>query len=717
MPLTKPSGSGSVPPSSQRLRSVPAGVVELNDIFDGKLSRDRIVNAVGLVSDVQSPIKTKGTDYKMTLTLFDASCQHNGRVKFVIFRPSEEEMPQIDNANDVVLIVAAKVQHYNGEYSLICNRRTGIFVYSGPRIPKPPNSAEPALITSGNKQPSREPTVDEHNYVSRLLHRIDPSYIPLQHSLEEAKSRSRNIKSKFSTLADVRDMTFCDLIVQVVREPYLYGDKATLWVTDYTENPAFYSFSYKGGELLERDGDEYGYLGHFSVGTKKEWTGPYGQRSMQVTCFDSHASTVDQSVKEGSWLSLRNVHIKFGKNGNNLEGFLRGDENAYEQKIQVTVLRSEGDAENVSPLLKDAVRRKLEYEVTKKAQVRALKEECQGQGRKRKAENEQPTKKENAKSRRKKERDAKFAAKACTTKPKEQETEETESQEPQIDLNAHVRCEHHKQRASLLSSVLKPVYHETTLDGQEHKLRLPFINANYRAHVRVVDFLPDRLENFAVGRVPTEFDMLSDWEGDSSSSGGSDTEGSRRRSRSRRIWEWRFALRLQDAAPVPDGDDGPRPASLWVVVDNSAAQLLTGLDASNLRYDERTLAALREKMFTLWGDLEEKKAGARQRQEAARKRNVLLRPPPVDASSDVEASPQRKAKEMEKGGQPDEEEGEDDDAAVRPMSSQARNKAFTCCIQQYGVKVKAESEQEANVGDGKHKWERVFGLFGTKIAG
>lgn len=57
----------------------------------------------------QSPSLTIGTDYKMTLTLFDASCQHNGRVKFVIFRPSEEEMPQIDNANDVVLIVAAKV--------------------------------------------------------------------------------------------------------------------------------------------------------------------------------------------------------------------------------------------------------------------------------------------------------------------------------------------------------------------------------------------------------------------------------------------------------------------------------------------------------------------------------------------------------------------------------------------------------------------------------
>jgi protection-of-telomeres protein 1 len=42
------------------------------------------------------------------------------------------------------------------------------------------------------------------------------------------------------------------------------------------------------------------------------------------------------------------------------------------------------------------------------------------------------------------------------------------------------------------------------------------------------------------------------------------------------------------------------------------------------------------------------------------------------------------------------------------------NKAFTCCIKQYGAKVNESDPSLANAGDGK-RWERKFGLFGTKI--
>lgn len=43
-----------------------------------------------------------------------------------------------------------------------------------------------------------------------------------------------------------------------------------------------------------------------------------------------------------------------------------------------------------------------------------------------------------------------------------------------------------------------------------------------------------------------------------------------------------------------------------------------------------------------------------------------------------------------------------------------KNKAFTCCIKQYGVKVDENDARLANAGDGK-RWERRFGLFGTQI--
>lgn len=45
---------------------------------------------------------------------------------------------------------------------------------------------------------------------------------------------------------------------------------------------------------------------------------------------------------------------------------------------------------------------------------------------------------------------------------------------------------------------------------------------------------------------------------------------------------------------------------------------------------------------------------------------------------------------------------------------QVSNKAFTCYIKQYGVKVKEDDPDLANAGEGK-RWERKFGLFGTQI--
>jgi protection of telomeres protein 1 len=42
------------------------------------------------------------------------------------------------------------------------------------------------------------------------------------------------------------------------------------------------------------------------------------------------------------------------------------------------------------------------------------------------------------------------------------------------------------------------------------------------------------------------------------------------------------------------------------------------------------------------------------------------------------------------------------------------NKGFTCCIRQYGIKIPENSATRANAGHGL-RWERVYGLFGTRI--
>lgn len=105
------------------------------------------------------------------------------------------------------------------------------------------------------------------------------------------------------------------------------------------------------------------------------------------------------------------------------------------------------------------------------------------------------------------------------------------------------------------------------------KVAAPFSNFKCKAHVRVVDYFPHRIEDFAVGRQAHEMDILSDY------SGGEDTdpEEDMRRFKSGRgfgdkKWEWRFALQVEDASSKDCKD------RLWLLVGNTDAQMLLSLE-------------------------------------------------------------------------------------------------------------------------------------------
>lgn len=231
-------------------------------------------------------------------------------------------------------------------------------------------------------------------------------------------------------------------------------------------------------------------------------------------------------------------------------------------------------------------------------------------------------------------------------------------------------------------------------------LELPFTCANYRTQVRIVGFHPTDLKDFAVRRIISDYEVLSDDEGSNSDSDDSELPQPVV-SRRGEAWEWRFALKLEEAsASLPRAK---RPATAWALVNNFDAELLTDLDAADLRSDADLLTVLRERMFVLWGNLEERTS----RVEAKIQRHFRdpINAPPAD-SSDVEAEGG--------GGRDDGEAGATGRDGHVPGSSQLSNKPFTCCIRQYGVKVTAEDGEEANAGGGK-RWERILGLFGTKI--
>jgi protection-of-telomeres protein 1 len=140
--------------------------------------------------------------------------------------------------------------------------------------------------------------------------------------------------------------------------------------------------------------------------------------------------------------------------------------------------------------------------------------------------------------------------------------------------NFVVRCSHPDYPVLSLEQILKP--HSYILDPQaDQEVILPFVNAKYKANVRVIGYFPHDLRDFAVGRRATEYDMLSDY------SGGEETdleEDARLfkagKGFGQKKWEWRFAVEVEDASSKTPKE------RMWLHVDNHAAQALLDLDAA-----------------------------------------------------------------------------------------------------------------------------------------
>ncbi|KAF4968904.1 hypothetical protein FSARC_3776 [Fusarium sarcochroum] len=669
------------PPSSSTL----PGYTPIRDILDGKVHTHSFANVVGVVVDFRTPIATRGADWKCQVRLYDSSIDDEDSVSLNIFRP-KKDMPTA-GCGDVMLIRSVKVQHYGSEMpSLLTNRATKISIYEASKIPKPPNEASCALRPPSSPKDLR-PDGKENAFVAHMYNNISRDRIPAEIEFESMVLTSANVREKFCLLQDVEEGRFCDIVAQVVRPWYDGGDKITLWVSDYTENSVFHHFQFN--TEVGRDGDPYGYTDKFtSTASTSDWPGPFGKRCMQVTCWEPHATAIRElKIEPLTWVLMRNVQIKMGHSGANLEGFLREDRGAFGTKIGIQPLDLSSNSENIDPRAIEALRRKRDYERKRKGQLKEIIEASKA-GQKRKSTlASEPESKSNAKTKRKAKRAKARANKQDQVGEHDQLNEQAEEDTIHVvDVNPQVKCENQDKPANLIAEITEFVQHKTTIDGQDIKIPLPFVNLNHRANVRVVNFSPSSIVDFVRPRKESEMDILSDDGEESPVDSDSEDEDEQTQQMTiedftkPRKWEWRFFLELEDAA-VSDKQERQR---LWVAVDNQSAQCLTSLDASNLRRDEKTLTALREKMWLLWGNLEEKKMAA---QEAAKKGQ-----PPCDSDDEDQQLP-----ETTKSGK-----------------AQLSNRAFPCCIQQYGIKVPEPNQSKADAGDGK-RWQRMFRLFGARI--
>lgn len=312
-------------------------------------------------------------DYKSSLTLYDLSTQGDGEgIDLNVFR-NKDEMPTVE-AGDVAVVYMAKHQMYGGNSSLLTSKRTDIHVYAARQIPRPGSSQSASgALRSPTRSVSQRPKDKEHEYVTWLYDTIDKQYIPDREDFSARAELSKNVKDRFSLLADVQDRMFADLIVQVVREPFDLGDKVSLWASDWTENASFFhkiddSPDWSDG-MPVRDGDPFGYTSNAKqqkqpAETDGKWRGPLGKRSIQLTCWEPHAGFIRDQVEIGTWVYLQKVQIGYGHNSTNLEGFLRGERELsnFSDKIKVQILDPQADSEKIDPRLRDAIRRKRDNE-------------------------------------------------------------------------------------------------------------------------------------------------------------------------------------------------------------------------------------------------------------------------------------------------------------------------------------------------------------------
>ncbi|KAI6782919.1 uncharacterized protein J7T54_002078 [Emericellopsis cladophorae] len=562
----------------------------------------------------------------------------------------------------------------------------------------------------------------------RSVKNVNQHRIPTVEEFQTMVAQSATFVDKFRVLQNVEPGRFYDLIVKVARKPYDQGDKVTLWVTDYTENPAFYRFPERSSNGLadpqgNPDGDPYGYCSKF-INRDNIATAPDaipGQRSLQVTCFEPHASAIrEENIDRNAWVSMKNVQIKYGNNQANLEGFLREDRARGSKigisQIDLDELRRKELNPNTDQRLRDALRRNRDYEKQRKGSDDLIAQAAQA-GQKRKAApatGNGPTT-ENAKARRRKRRMKKQEAEVAAQAPAnggngrgvqpihqdESRTLEVKEEEPSLptfDLNTlgrlpvadchyalankkTVKCEHSSEPPSTVASILKKHIIRTDVGDQMVDLTLPFVCRNHRLDVRVVDYYPHDMRKFARPKKLAQFDMLSDNE--ESDEEGSDTDMEFGAHAAPYEWEWRFSLLLEDASMTAAGDSREQ---VWVFVDNKAVQCLINLDASNLYREADDLKALQEAMAVLWGNLPQTKEPALAAQRE-RPRTLADAPPPDSSDADNQA----------------------EKAAV-----QLDNKPFNCCVKQYGVKVRDDDPDKCNAGD-DFRWERMFGLYGTRL--
>lgn len=648
---------------------LPANFIYLQNALTAEKGKEQY-NVIGVCVDFLPAVKSGGTDYTIKFTLHDQSWETGLGMVIRFFNKNVTVLPDIRDQGDVVILRNVKTFEFNGTITAVSNSASSWVVLPYAQLEQM-NSSED-LKTHARRLPM-DPSLHQHQGAlpnpDELLYakwiarqecasawRPLPPATALQVSqiMSSSGGRPPPRQTKFRwieelDLPDVRGHIFVDLLGEVRRKYSPNNSTVELYLTDYTSHEGLYDYRYDDNSD-SRDGDPFGYI----ESTSAKWPGPWGRMTINVTLWDTQAEYATSNVNEGNFVYLRNVQIKMDKSGSRLEGQCRQDR-AYPTKINIEIKRAREDKENGQ--LKELLSRKLKYEEKASAENLRFSRHAQtALKRPREGGNEPAGESKNKKTRGRNRRKQK-------PKFESQQGEENSAavhDEVTLKPNTNVRCNYPDVACKTIEDILD----SGTLERKTANNKtfwLPFQNCTYKAKVRVVDFFPDNIADFAAPRRITDYDILSDVEND----GSSDVEvmpadGDEVK------WEWRFFLLVEDARSP--SDDQEQRAQMELLVAENDGEFLLKMDACDLRDKENAqhLATLKEKLFLLWGDLQEKK----------------------------------------------EESSTQDSLAIKPNAC-----PFECLIKEYGVAARrtCEGQGEGEVAKDSLRYDRMFRLFGTTI--
>ncbi|GES60098.1 telomere-binding alpha subunit central domain protein [Aspergillus terreus] len=555
------------------------------------------VSVVGVVVDVFGGVwKSKGSSSCITFTIKDSDL-NNGHtwdgLKIKYFKDDESQLPPVQNG-DVILLRGIWLRQFNGKpLGVVAQDRNAPWAifrhHADPTATATPLCGPVPFELTHPETRRCRALLEQMAGTKKFRDETTPTVVP---SASYNALESTSISTPRSRPRGQREFS----LIKDIRRPGTFVDIVCEIIKVDTRDSyktLAYVTDYTSNRKLRTYASEDG-VGlegdqYNYQSWKTTWPGPSGQMTLPVLLWEPHASYARDLLK-GEFVQLTNVRIK-----------------EYDSKFEGVI---HTDQDNIHIELVDAASNDRAKELLRRKEV------YWKQNPKRKAAEE-----------------ARSASKAKKPRNKQRKPAEERREEGQHPL------------------VLKKQPSVNQNDGISY--RLPFQNLSYRSTVRVVDFFPPKLEDFAVPE---------------------DSSNDRRWLNERPIrWEWRFCLLVESATSPPAGQPRER---MKLYVDNNSAQCLLSLDACDLRSNNGVLKDLREKLFILWGDLEEKK---------------------TQAAEKCEQDHQRK---------------------IGPVSSLA----FDCCIQEYGVvcghraSVNDFDEDEAEcTQDDCFGWEQRYAMFQTTI--